>query len=177
MTVSVKRTYDTHPLPTANNLKVHVSELVVGDTVLIEDEFGEYSFGVVERFSVNKKNVKINGMFFNVESGSQIAYINELKTVVVGRYLPDKRIHLGNGTLFTKEESQFSHQKRSHFRDRLKLIDQIIRASPNDWLLFSDQELVDLVKRLFRLNHITLNVIPKPYDTNNETDNEAGSDN
>lgn len=140
-------------------LKTHVDQLSVGDYVLIEDEFGEFSYGIVEKFSAKKINICISGLYFNVANGAQLKQLVENKEVVIGSILPDKRIHLGNGVLFTEDHRIKSFSVRSRHRDRRKLVEQITRSTPSDWLDFSDQELLDIVERLARLDALKLDYL------------------
>lgn len=140
--------------------KTQVTDLVIKDWVLVEDEFGEYLTYQVERFGNYGKTIYISGLVFNLEDGNEVGR-SETKAAIVGRIAGDKRIHLGNGVLFTEQERDLSWKRRSRMRDRKKLIDQILRASPSDWSLFEDNELIELVRRLFRLNNVELKIISK----------------
>lgn len=140
-------------------LKKHVDELGLGDYVLVQDEFGEFLLGQIDRVSPLGRNIRAGDWYFSKKTGAQLSRLEEYRGVVVGRYLPDKRIHLGNGVLFTEEQRYEHFRKRHTARDRRKLISQIKQATLSDWLLFTDKELVEIADRLGRLETLELKVI------------------
>ena len=141
-------------------LKTHVNDLVIGDYVLIEDEFGNFFLGQVTKFSPNRQLIHIERWQFYIRSGKQFtAHHPENLEVVVGRYRPEKTIHRGNGVLYTEAERFSVFTRRSLHRDRKKLISEIKKATVSDWLLFSDKELVEIVEKLARKEHLELTIL------------------
>ena len=155
-----RRTYSSIKLPDQPILKNHVDDLEPGDWVYVEDEFGEMALHQVRRRTYGQTLIVVGRSHFRVDTGDLYYKKEREQKVLGGPYLADKRIHLGNGILFTEEDRLRFYKRRTYLRERWALIDLIVRSNTHDWEGFSDEELVTIVYRLGRNSALDLKVIP-----------------
>ena len=128
----------------------------------VEFEFGEFLYQQVKKWSANKKYVRIGRMRFSSETGQQVYVKRNRRDVLMGTYLSDKRIHLGNGTLFSEDQKIKFYKRRAYLRERWVLIERILTSNSHDWVDITDEELLYIANKLGRDSNLNLKMISKP---------------
>lgn len=118
--------------------KTHVSELVKGDSLYVENHYGDFELNTV--VGVSRYHVTVSKQRFMKSSGWEILYWPSRKDLLSGKR-NKHRIHFGDGKLFTQALVDHYSRAQRIERYRTELIYTALRTSPVLWRNLSTEQL------------------------------------
>lgn len=118
--------------------RTHVTELVRGDDVYVENHWGEFEIRRV--VAADKWRLTVVGQRFMKKSGWETLYWPTRKELTSGKR-NRHRVHFGDGLLFTPERVQRYMQSQLDDAVRTELIYKALRTSPVLWRHLSIEQL------------------------------------